>query len=122
MLDIKIAENTFFAWMDDVFDEDYLKMKCGEEEPVWWKIYWLDDSEQCIYSYSAIIFVKTASGKYYYLDLYYYAYEDRSFSFSGGPFETTETMKTDYDKSPPSDFPFPEDLIQKLSSLSEMTS
>lgn len=108
----KILDNRFFAWMDDVVDKSFLKYKCKEEDTEAWRIYWLDDSEQCIYSYTAYIFVRTKAGHYWYMDLYYYAYEERLDAWTKGPFETIDTMKADYEQSPPADLPFPDDLAQ----------
>jgi hypothetical protein len=105
-----IIENRFFAWMNDVIDKTFLKYKCNEEEPDAWRIYWLNDTEECIYSYTAYIFIRTKAGHYWYIDLYYYAYEERLNAWTKGSFESLEAMKADYETSPPDDLPFPDDL------------
>lgn len=112
MKTIKTLENAFFVWMEDVVNKAVLKGKCKEEDPEAWKIYWLDDTAECIYSYTAYIFVKTKAGHYWYIDLYYYAYDERLDMYTRGPFDTLEAMKTDYDESALPNLPFPSDLAR----------
>lgn len=108
--EIKTVENTFFPWMHDIVYKAFLKQECKNEEPDAWKAYWIDHKGKCIYSYTACIFVKTKAGHYWYIDLYYYAYEERLNTHTRGPFVSLESMKADYDESPLEGLAFPDDL------------